>query len=177
MRKVMALCTGLLLLLTPVWGAEQARPRELSLELTTQSQAPMFVMPAGMNYPGMTDMNRPTRTLSGEAEYALPPSPLVQVAVPADLQLPLNLLALQLTRPETLVMPSGMGEVSGTTPTGRFQFTIRQYWHPDTYAGPLVENIDIDMNDMQRYRARGGYPGMTVVERAYDRTPSGSAEV
>lgn len=170
----------LLLLTAPVLAADAPAVREYTLELTTSVSAPMMAMPA---YPGMPGAGgpQPSRTIAGEAVYvaAAPVTP-VFVAVPESLQLRDNRLPLQVTQmPEGMAMPpAGMGAMPG----GRMHIEMKNilWWHPDTAAGPLTENISTDVDMSARGGARPGMPAPEQMQRVraeLDRTAEGNENV
>lgn len=156
------------------------RAREFTLTLTTSVMAPMFAMPSypGMP-PGMGGGSEPSRSIEGEAVYFAAAVEPIFVAVPATLGLRNNRLPLHVTRLEGMpIAPSGE-RVPGGSQRVRVDITTKQYWHPATAAGPLVENIHID----QEVDARGGNPprlprrAMERAGAALDRTATGEENV
>ncbi len=183
MKRLLALC-ALIAVSAVVTGAVEPGPKSLDLTLTTHSTAPMFAlppgMPPGMTIPGLTDMNKPTRSIDGSAEYRRVPAGSIHVSVPGDLGLAGDRLVLRLSRPEAVSIPDSIPSGRGPAPSGRFQMTTKQYWRPNTAAGPLVNEIDVDLS--QYSGADGRMPSRRTMERAMeragiDRTATGEEDV
>lgn len=171
-----------LLCATAASAAEQPAARVYTLELLTSVTAPMFAMPAGMpQMPGMPDFGgKPSRTISGSAEYAVAAVEPIHVTVPSSLGLAANRLKLSVSKFEMPEMPSNMPPQRGQA-TGRMEvdMTTKVFWHPETAHGPLTSRIKMDVD----LSARPGTPGavpqryLDRVQEQADRTAEGSDAV
>jgi hypothetical protein len=172
-----ALTAALVVLPASAAEDEGAAPREYTLELTTSVTAPAFAMPEmppGMSIPGMTDMSRPARTISGEAVYRAAAREPIFVTVPASVGLTGNKLSLHVSRPErTPEIPAGRSEGSITTP--EMDMTTKLYWHAAVASGPIVTKIHVPAMNIS---AGASWPAMRGrVQTILDRTATGSEDV
>ena len=159
-----ALCGLLLLTLSLAAGAaDQETPTKYVLELSTDTMALPFAMPAMPNLPnipGLGDMFKPKRLVHGEALYPTAAVDPIFVTVPGDLKLKNDKLPLTVEKPMTGQTPGD--EAPGTQPqTGQMQIITKLYWHPDTAEGPLATDVTIDMSQLPQ-----GGPGPMQVPSA-----------
>lgn len=158
-------------------AAAMQSPREYVLELRTEVTAPMFVMPS---YPGMPPGfggSAPTRSISGDVTYRSAAIEPIFVTVPESLGLDSNRLVLHVSRMEDIPQIPQDHVLANRTHV-QIDMTTRQFWHPLTAAGPLVDRIQMDRD----ISTSGGAPRVSsrMMERAaaeMDRTASGSDNV
>ncbi len=148
-RVTFAIGAVLLLSATLVaWSTDQERPTKYVLELSTDTTALPFALPAipGMpNIPGLGDMMKPRRLLHGEAVYPTGAVAPIFVTVPGDLKLQNNKLILQVEQPMAGGGQTPGSQGPGTQPQpGQVQLVTKLYWHPDTAEGPIATDETID---------------------------------
>jgi len=151
-----ALCLAFALC-TLSW-AQQPKTQRFNLTLRTRTQAMPFKMPKipnMPNIPGLPDFSKPERAIEGRAVYGDKPVEPIFVTVPADLKLPQNRLVLIVPKPGG---PSagGPAEPGGEAPRGKFKFTSKLYWHPDTAEGPTTQSAEIDLSKVAHPPGRPG---------------------
>lgn len=136
----------------------QEAPNRYQLTLTTQTMALPFKMPAlpaGIKIPGMADLSKPTRMISGEATYPNRAVEPIFVTVPGDLALADNKLVLNVPKPPKPEEPTTPGEKPKPEQPQKFELTMKLYWHQETARGPIVNTINTEnfkMPEMPRGR-------------------------
>ncbi|HEY3398499.1 MAG TPA: hypothetical protein VGM19_12660 [Armatimonadota bacterium] len=161
-------------------SAEQPTAIKYVVTLSTETMAMPFAMPniPGMaNIPGLADMFKPKRVITGLAEYAVPAVEPIFVGVPGDLKLPQNKLVLTVDKP-TPPGPDTPAEPGTTEPAKptKMTMTMKLYWHPDVAEGPVTNTLDVDSSRMPTAPQGRGPATMdwSRLAEEFDKTAAGS---